>query len=194
MTKPINPGDQFGRLTVRTRAEGRGGRQAYWSCTCSCGTSKVVSSQALRTTTKSCGCLKREVDAQRRGTETHGYGKLEAGKQQPLYSVWAAMLQRCNNPKAISYPRYGGRGIKVCERWHAFANFVADVGERPSAKHSIDRIDPNGNYEPGNVRWATAAEQANTRRLSRARIESLLAKYEPEAPDVITRLRKELLG
>lgn len=189
MTKPIAVGQRFTRLVVIARAG-----KDRWRVRCDCGTEKNVYTQSLRTTTKSCGCLKREVDAQRRGTLTHGQARRVDGKRPPVYAVWAAMIQRCENPKAIGYERYGGRGIRVCERWQSFADFASDVGERPSAKHSIDRIDPNGNYEPGNVRWATAAEQARTRRLSCERVESLLAKYEPEAPDVIARLRKELLG
>lgn len=189
MTKPIQIGQRFTRLTVIARAG-----KDRWKVRCDCGVEKFVYTQSLRTTTKSCGCLKREADAQRRGTIKHGRAGSATTKRHPVYSVWAAMLQRCNNPKAISYERYGGRGIRVCERWHTFANFIADIEERPSPKHSIDRIDPNGHYEPGNVRWATAAEQARTRRLSRERIEALLAKYEPEAPAVIARLRKELFG
>lgn len=82
------------------------------------------------------------------------------------YGIWSGMRKRCENPKCPAFKRYGGRGIVVCERWRAsFADFLADMGPRPSPKHSLDRIDVNGNYEPGNVRWATAATQArNTRR------------------------------
>jgi hypothetical protein len=83
----------------------------------------------------------------------------------PEFKVWERMRSRCNNPNNTSYSDYGGRGIQVCERWNRFENFYADVGQRPSPKHSIDRFpDNDGNYEPGNVRWATGIEQASNTR------------------------------
>lgn len=85
----------------------------------------------------------------------------------------------------------------MCERWlgeHGFENFLADMGDRPSPQHSLDRVDPNGNYEPSNCRWATAAEQCETRRLSASRVASVLAAHEAEAPELIAALRRELLG
>lgn len=174
------------------------GPSAQWLCQCDCGNRTKVFTSSLNKAkhpTRSCGCLKAEADAARRGVERHGLGKYMNGRRHPVYSVWASMIQRCENPKATRFEDYGGRGIKVCAEWHDFARFVADVGPRPSDKHSLDRHpDVNGNYEPGNVRWATVAEQNANRRLSRTRVEVILAKYSVEAPDVIARLRKELLG
>ena len=83
--------------------------------------------------------------------------------KHPMYKAWTGMRQRCNNPNNTAYPNYGARGIKVCERWNDFALFVADVGERPKGM-TLDRIDPNGNYEPNNVRWATKSEQQRNQR------------------------------
>lgn len=84
-------------------------------------------------------------------------------QDHPLFNTWGSMRQRCLNPKHKDFHRYGGRGIKVCERWAHIANFVQDVGEKPSPKHTLDRIDNDGDYEPGNVRWATPAEQSRNR-------------------------------
>lgn len=91
-----------------------------------------------------------------------------AVRNEPEWQAFRGMINRCENPRVRSYPRYGGRGIKVCEMWrNNYAAFLAHVGRRPSPRHSIDRIDPNRNYEPGNVRWATSLEQQNNRRNTR---------------------------
>ncbi len=80
-------------------------------------------------------------------------------KREPEYYVWKTMRQRCKNPNHEKYESYGGRGIRVCERWESYANFIEDMGRRPGSGYSLDRVDNDGDYEPGNVRWATQAEQ-----------------------------------
>jgi hypothetical protein len=112
--------------------------------------------------TRSCGCLKRDLIGSRRKT----HGATAGGKRTPEHQAWKGMIKRCGNPAAKDYAFYGGRGVRVCERWRlSFAAFLADVGDRPSANHTLDRFpNNNGNYEPGNVRWATRVEQMrNTR-------------------------------
>lgn len=158
-------GMTFSRLTVMGFSR-RGSGGLIWLCRCSCGNEKEVSSSNLRSgQIKSCGCLKKElmksIMAER--ALIHGYAK--QGKKTPEFKIWLKMRARCNNPRHRQYGDYGGRGIRVCGRWDNFVKFIEDVGERPSPKHSIDRYpDNDGNYEPGNVRWATKTEQNNNRR------------------------------
>jgi hypothetical protein len=88
--------------------------------------------------------------------------------KKPSYKSWEGMIYRCNNPKSISYKNYGERGIKVCKRWESsYSNFIEDMGEKPSSKHTIERIDMNGNYEPSNCKWATYKEQMSNKRNNR---------------------------
>lgn len=87
------------------------------------------------------------------------------------YRTWSSMRSRCRNPKSQDYAMYGGRGIAVCERWNSFAAFLSDMGQKPTPKHSIDRIDGDGNYEPSNCRWATPKEQASNWRYRNRRLE-----------------------
>ncbi len=151
-------GQRFGRLLVLTYAgKGPSGR-THWLCRCDCGTEYHVISRSLLTGhTKSCGCLANELTRIR--STTHGM------RHSPEYGIWCDVIKRCSNP---NYDYYAKRGITVCWRWrNSFATFIEDMGARPSAKHSIERIDNDGNYEPGNVRWATPKEQARNRRNNR---------------------------
>lgn len=154
-------GQRFGRLLVVERVErSAGSGQARWRCNCDCGGTTVTHGSNLRSgKTTSCGCA--VVDANRERLMTHGTSRGDT--KHDLYDTWSGIRKRCLTTTSQAYPRYGGRGITVCPEWDDFLTFVADVGPRPSALHSLDRIDNDGNYEPGNVRWATAKEQADNR-------------------------------
>jgi len=156
-------GARAGRVMVLAYA-GSKNQQAYWSCACDCGTRFVTQGRLLRSgETGSCGCLAKEKRALATAKAKTTHGKTVGGNSR-VYRIWVNMRSRCTNPNFDSYPYYGGRGIKVCDEWMSFDRFLADMGE-PGPDQSIDRIDPNGHYEPGNCRWVAQAEQSrNTRR------------------------------
>lgn len=151
----------FGRWTVVSRAGGR-----KWNCLCECGQRRKVRRDHLTVgASRSCGCLHAELAAKRR--LTHGFARI--GRQSAEYRAWANAKDRCFNPKIRNYASYGGRGITMCDEWvYDFSAFLAAVGPRPSPQHSLDRYPNNdGNYEPGNVRWATRKEQGRNVRANR---------------------------
>jgi len=189
-------GQKFGRWTVIEMAPSVSSRTA-WKCLCSCGKSGVVRTGVLRAGhSRSCGCLAAESRAS--ATRTHGATR-GSDARSAGYTSWSGMKNRCRNPNSTDYESYGGRGIRVCERWlHSFENFIADMGPRPSPRHSIDRVDVNGHYEPGNCRWADPKQQKNNQRLSDDRVRRVLDELSAASSDVdrpvIDRVRVALFG
>lgn len=161
--QPVQVGDRFGRLAVVGTADKSKWGYPRWILRCDCGKEVQVIQNDLRSgRTKSCGCLKSEA-ARRNGKNTATHGM----RGNPGYKMWSDMLCRCYKENNIGYRNYGGRGIMVCSQWRDDpAAFIAYMGPRPPG-HSIDRIDVNGNYEPGNVRWATRKEQNRNTRANR---------------------------
>lgn len=154
----ISIGDKFGRLTVISAGILRG-RNRYWFCLCECGKEKAICYSSLASgKSKSCGCLSASM-ASHRNTK-HGKSK------SPIYDVWINMKARCLNKKNTSYKDYGGRGIKICERWLNFENFFSDMGDL-SETMQIDRKNNDGNYEPSNCQWVTRKQQSLNRRSNR---------------------------
>lgn len=154
-------GDKIGRLTIIRELEQVNYIRKF-ICKCDCGKEVVKWLKHLRHTygrVSSCGCVSREMIIKQSTTHNKTY--------TITYGCWLSMRRRCYDKKMDSYPRYGGRGIVVSEDWMNFENFIRDMGERPSTKHSIDRIDLNGNYEKGNCRWATQLEQGRNKSTNR---------------------------
>lgn len=177
------PGDRYGRLTViaEDRLPNTPGRARHGfktgqlgaRCRCDCGNELLVAANRLTSgNTRSCGCLRIEVASERlpelsEANKTHGLAG-KGPKKHPLYRTWSGMMQRCYSEQHMYFHRYGLRGIEVCERWQDPAAFITDIetalGPRPAGM-TLDRIDPDGDYKPGNVRWATALQQRHNRSL-----------------------------
>ena len=166
----ILSGLRFNYLTVTRfdhRKQVQGGTRLYWECQCDCGNTVVVEAAKLRSGhTQSCGCYQKKRAAEARTKHGHCGRK---NPKSPIYESWRAMRERCSNPKSIGWKHYGGRGITVCKQWQDdFGAFLKDMGPTWKPDLTIDRIDVDGNYEPGNCRWATMAEQVRNTRKAKA--------------------------
>lgn len=160
--QPLNGGERFGRLVAQhfSHLSSRGQRMWVFACDCG-GTVTTRCSSVIRQGVTSCGCLR--VERVKVSSRKHG-----GIADHPVeHRTWAAMMRRCRDPKNKAFARYGGRGITVCDRWSEFANFLADMGPRPTGRYSLDRIDNDKGYSPENCRWALFEVQGNNRSSNR---------------------------
>lgn len=181
--------ETFGHWTVLGPAEPMrraSGTIKRLLCRCSCGAERAVSVPNLKSgKSRSCGCNRPERTAEAK--VRHGHAR--EGRVTVEFSCWQAMLARCRRPGHSSYPNYGGRGIRVCERWQTFEQFLADMGSRPSPRHSLDRIDVDGHYEPGN--WCSSGGRTSSRtRSTRPSSLAAAATRSTPAPTVSQRRRR----
>ena len=163
-------GLRFGKILVGKLHLDRDKRgNTLWNCKCDCGTERLIRATSLRTgATSSCGCQAYETNSIRE--TTHGCSR---GEGKNLYQIWQAIKTRCLNENSFAYKDYGGRGIKICDRWLTFENFYEDMKEDYIKGLTIERKNVNGNYEKSNCTWITRAEQANNRRTT------IYIDYEP---------------
>lgn len=158
-------GDKWDRITVLKFSGRDAHHRKLWLIACDCGSQEpwIAREDGLKNgRTKSCGCLRKEKFV--RGNTSHGM--TSRTHVPPAYQSWSGIIQRCTNAKSLAFAHYGARGISVCERWRSFENFYADMGDRPDGME-IERDNNEGNYEPGNCRWATRFEQMQNTRLTR---------------------------
>jgi hypothetical protein len=170
ISQSLSVGDKFGRWTVVSEASGKTfpsrpeRLMAQWLCRCECGTERAVLAHSLKAgKSTSCGCFTREASS--KANTKHG---ATIGGNSPEYETWGTMRDRCLNPRNKRFAKYGGRGITICDRWlESFANFLEDMGQRPSPKHSLDRENNDKGYDKDNCRWATSDMQMVNRSVTR---------------------------
>lgn len=168
--QPLQSGMRFGRLVVLSELPERRRASRVYRCLCDCGnTVDVVSTSLRNSNTRSCGCLRNDPVVRERQSASASrnirHGHARRNQSDPTHNSWENMKRRCLSPRYKRYAQYGGRGIKICDRWlgpDGFPNFLADMGKRPQGL-TLDRVNVDGNYEPGNCRWATNLEQQRNR-------------------------------